>query len=81
MRAAILNAALDSFSRDGFDGTSLPEIGKAANIGHTLIMYYFGSKVKLWRQNIEHTFGALMAEARRLKRRLGTCLLSNGCCC
>lgn len=66
-RAAILKAALEAFSRDGFDGASLPKIGKTANIGHTLIIYYFGSKDNLWRQTVEYAFGGLMAEAATIE--------------
>jgi AcrR family transcriptional regulator len=66
-RTAILNAALEAFSRDGFDGASLPKIGAAANIGHTLIIYYFGSKDNLWRETVDFAFGGLMIEAATIE--------------
>lgn len=62
-RQAILEAALEAFSYGGFDGTSLPRIAKAANVGHPLIHYYFGSKENLWKQMVDFAFGGLLAEA------------------
>jgi len=62
-REVILEAALDAFSRDGYEGASLPTIAKAAKVGHPLIHYYFGSKDNLWRQTVEYAFGGLMSEA------------------
>src|SRR5882724_2418214 len=62
-RSVILAAALQAFSRDGFDGASLPKIARAANVGHPLIHYYFGSKDTLWRETVEYAFGGLISEA------------------
>jgi len=66
-RSAILEAALEAFSRDGFDGASLPKIARAANVGHPLIHYYFGSKDNLWRQTVEHAFGGLISEVAMME--------------
>lgn len=43
----ILNAAELLFSTKGFDGTSVRDIAKAANVNVAMISYYFGSKDKL----------------------------------
>lgn len=66
-RSAILDAALEAFSRDGFDGASLPKIARAAHVGHPLIHYHFGSKDNLWRQTVEHAFGGLISEAAMIE--------------
>jgi TetR/AcrR family transcriptional regulator len=62
-RSVILEAALQAFSRDGFDGASLPKIARTANVGHPLIHYYFGSKDTLWRETVKYAFGGLISEA------------------
>ncbi len=62
-RKEILEAALTAFSRDGFDGASLPKIAEIAKIAHPLIHYYFGSKDNLWRETVDYAFGGLVAEA------------------
>lgn len=43
----ILQVAEKLFSEHGFDGTSVRDIAKAANINVAMISYYFGSKEKL----------------------------------
>ena len=35
------------FAKNGFDGTSIREIAKAAEINVAMVSYYFGSKEKL----------------------------------
>lgn len=47
-RDAILEAALKEFSEFGYDGASLRNIGRRANVDFTLITYYFKTKEKLW---------------------------------
>jgi TetR/AcrR family transcriptional regulator len=66
-KSAILEAALQIFARDGFDGASLPQIARAANVGHPLIHYHFASKDNLWRQTVEYAFGGLLAEASTIE--------------
>lgn len=56
---AILEAALGVFAREGFDGASIPAIAKAADIGHPLVHYHFGSKENLWRTAVDYAFGDL----------------------
>jgi len=43
----ILQAAEQLFAEDGFDGTSVRDIAKKANVNIAMISYYFGSKEKL----------------------------------
>lgn len=43
----ILNAAEKLFEEKGFDGTSVRDIAKEANVNLAMISYYFGSKDKL----------------------------------
>jgi AcrR family transcriptional regulator len=61
-KAQILQAALDLFARDGFDGASMPKIAQAANVGHPLIHYHFGSKDNLWREAVAHSIGGIVSE-------------------
>jgi AcrR family transcriptional regulator len=46
-REQLLDVALDLFSRQGFDGTSVRDIAAAANVTDGLIYRYFDSKEKL----------------------------------
>lgn len=43
-RAAILEAALDVFSQNGFRGSTLDQIAKAAGLSKPNVLYYFASK-------------------------------------
>lgn len=61
-REAILSAALQTFARYGYDGASMPQIAKLAEVAPPLIHYYFGSKDKLWQETIEHSLGKLRRE-------------------
>lgn len=55
----ILKVAEDLFSDKGFDGTSVRDIAKEADVNVAMISYYFGSKEKLlqaiFQQRIEET--------------------------
>lgn len=53
-RAAILNAALDVFSAQGFRGATVDQIANAAGLSKPNLLYYFPSK--------EAMHGALLAE-------------------
>lgn len=52
-RDAILTAALAEFSTLGFEGASVRNIGKRAEVDFTLITYYFGNKLKLWQEVVK----------------------------
>jgi len=66
-KQAILEAALKAFSRDGFDGASLPKIADMAGIAHPLIHYHFGSKDNLWRETVDYALGDLSREAATIR--------------
>jgi AcrR family transcriptional regulator len=66
-KQAILDAALRAFSRDGFDGASLPKIAEMAKIAHPLIHYHFGSKDNLWRETVDYALGDLSREAATIR--------------
>jgi len=61
-REAILSASLQAFARYGYDGASMPQIAKLAQVAPPLIHYYYGSKDNLWRETIEHSLGKLRRE-------------------
>lgn len=50
----ILFAAEKLFAEKGFEGTSIREIAKAANVNISMISYYFGSKEKLYEKLVEY---------------------------
>jgi AcrR family transcriptional regulator len=67
-RQAILDAALRTFARNGYDGASIPGIAKLAGVAPPLIHYYFETKEKLWREAVEHSLGELRSEASAVLR-------------
>ncbi len=48
VRELILAIALESFSAQGFSGTSTRSIAKLAGVRHSLVNYHFDSKERLW---------------------------------
>ena len=52
-KARILEAATALFARKGFDGTSIREICKEANVNLCMISYYWGGKQELYQGIIE----------------------------
>ena len=61
-REAILEAALRTFARDGFDGASMLKIAQLAEVAPPLIHYYFKSKDNLWRETVNNSLGVLCQE-------------------
>jgi TetR/AcrR family transcriptional regulator len=47
-RAQILKAAADLFAAQGYDGTNLRAVARAAGVSQPLIHHHFGSKQGLW---------------------------------
>lgn len=67
-REAILAAAQKIFSRNGYDGTSMPKIAKLAQVAPPLIHYYFGSKENLWRETVARSLGDLHRDTLAISR-------------
>ena len=65
-RETILRAALRAFSEKGFAGASNRDIAAAAGVNHGLILYYFGSKLKLWQAAVDLAFADIDAELREV---------------
>ena len=55
----ILEAALEAFSENGFDGAKTREIAGRAGVPLGLLQYHFGGKLKLWRAAVDRAFGEL----------------------
>ena len=58
---ALLDAALDTFAEQGFDGTSVRELARRLDVSHNLIPQRFGSKEALWYAAVDHGFSVLAA--------------------
>jgi AcrR family transcriptional regulator len=67
-REAILQAALISFSRSGYDGAGVREIAREAGVTAMLVNRYFGSKEALFSAAVEVIF----REARLLRGDVAT---------
>jgi len=55
----ILFAALRCFAKSGFDGASMLEIARAAEVGHPLVHYHFRTKEDLWKASATFAFNDL----------------------
>jgi TetR/AcrR family transcriptional regulator len=55
-QASILQAALEIFSEQGFEGASTREIAAKAGVHHALIKYHFDNKDTLWRAAVTFLF-------------------------
>ena len=62
----ILNVAERLFAEEGFDGTSVRDIAKKANINVAMISYYFGSKEKLLEAVVIHRIGTMKLRLENL---------------
>ncbi len=61
-RAALLAAAIDSFSAKGFDGISVRQLEEQAGVKRGLVAYHFGDKEQLWRASVDQLFGLLATD-------------------
>ncbi len=59
--AAFLQAALEAFSRRGYDGVSVRELSKELGVSHSWVHQRFGSKDGLWHAAVDHGFGQQVA--------------------
>jgi AcrR family transcriptional regulator len=57
VRQTVLDVALDCFSNHGFGGTSTRMIAELSGITHSLILYHFETKDKLWIATMEEMVG------------------------
>ena len=53
-RETILSTAMKLFGEKGFEGTSVRDIAKAADVNLAMISYYFGSKEKLFEDVVDY---------------------------
>ena len=55
-RAAILDAAESLFAAQGYDATSLTQVGAAAGVSRGTSGYFFGSKSELYQAVLDRCF-------------------------
>jgi TetR/AcrR family transcriptional regulator len=60
-RAAILQAAVREFSREGVAGARIDAIARTARVNKALLYYYFKDKEALYSAVLDHVFGGLTA--------------------
>jgi TetR/AcrR family transcriptional regulator len=60
-RAAILQAAVREFAREGVAGARTDAIARAAGVNKALLYYYFKDKETLYRAVLDYVFGGLTA--------------------
>lgn len=60
-RARILDAAVDLFSEQSFDGATTREIATRAGVTQPLLNYHYRSKDDLWRAAVDSLFARLRA--------------------
>lgn len=70
--AALLEAALQSFAENGYEGASVREIARRLDVSHNLIPQRFGAKEKLWYAAVDHGFGQLARDLKREAQTLGS---------
>jgi TetR/AcrR family transcriptional regulator len=69
---ALLDAVLQSFGENGYDGASVREIARRLEVSHNLIPQRFGSKENLWYAAVDHGFGRLIRDLTRDAHTLGS---------
>lgn len=70
----LLDAALEAFSENGFQGTSTRNIAERAGVHHPLITYHFKNKEELWRAAADHIFTDFNGKlARAAEEQTGAC--------
>jgi TetR/AcrR family transcriptional regulator len=68
-RAAILQAAVREFSREGIAGARTDSIARAARVNKALLYYYFEDKEALYGAVIDKVFGGLTANVHEVLAR------------
>jgi TetR/AcrR family transcriptional regulator len=65
-RAAILQAALEEFSREGVAGARTDEIARRAGVNKALLYYYYKDKEDLYDAALEQVFSGLAARVMKV---------------
>jgi TetR/AcrR family transcriptional regulator len=68
----LLDAALQSFGENGYDGASVREIARRLEVSHNLIPQRIGSKENLWYAAVDYGFGRLSNDLTREAQTLGS---------
>ncbi|MEC9439549.1 MAG: TetR/AcrR family transcriptional regulator [Myxococcota bacterium] len=55
----LLQAAIESFSTLGYEGTSTTKLARAAKVAQPLVYHHFGSKEDLWKAAMNRVFGEI----------------------
>lgn len=73
-KAQIMRAAIEQFTRLGFEGAAMREIANAAGVNIGLIRYHFGNKADLYRDTLAYVsvqYNAVCLEALQAARDSG----------
>ncbi len=70
-RELILDAAEQLFAEQGYDATSLTDVGRIAGVSRATPGYFFGSKAELKRAVLERCFEAVRSAVREGRERTG----------
>jgi AcrR family transcriptional regulator len=71
-KEAILSAAEDLFARQGFEGTSMQEIGEAAGVARSTPAYFFRSKEALYEAVLARVVAVRRGSSHRRTRGTST---------
>jgi AcrR family transcriptional regulator len=69
-RERILQVALEEFSSNGFDGTSMAHIARRAGVTQPLVHYHFATKDALWRAAVDRVLGLVNHSLEALRHDL-----------
>lgn len=64
-RTAILDAAERLFARQGFEATTIKQLGTEAGVNTALLYYYFQDKTALYRATLQRLIAGFVAEGMR----------------
>src|SRR5437870_13256066 len=65
-RAAILDAAVREFSREGVAGARTDAIARSARVNKALLYYYFKDKEALYNAVLDQVFGGLLVASEEV---------------
>lgn len=67
----LLDAALEAFAENGFQGTSTRDIAERAGVHHPLITYHFKNKEQLWRAAADRVFSRFIRLLKTVQEETG----------